>query len=177
MTRQPAGRDSTAMPSPTATARGPRASRALRAASAFYFIAGAIALALTLSTVTGVISAASSGCELFFTREAGDQIDALSESFSCAQYVDVVGTGVTLVVGILLVAMAVRLTRHPERRDLLTAAGTVAGFLAGVGPLLAAIWLVQFYGLSGVVELTIGSIPLALSLLAAWIVWRPRRRT
>ena len=149
-------------------------------ATAYFALAGLLALVMTLAQAWGVLSAGLAGCALF----VGDtflRFPVPPDSLGCTQRLDVI----PIVLGgiasfILLSTVAWLIRRRGTRLARIVPVGAVAGVLVGLLPLSTVRWVVEFYrGSLGPVELGLGVIPLAWAVasgLVAIATWHVRAR-
>lgn len=142
----------------------------------FYALVGIIALVAVGVTVVSAVAAGAGGCELVFSQ-TDFTLRVGANELACEVYIDLVAPSVTLALGVILVATAVRLGLRPDRWGPIVVVGVAAGIIAGLVPLYLMVWLVSYYGQTpGAVEVLIGGLPLLAALASAWAVLRAYRR-
>jgi hypothetical protein len=157
----------------------PVPTRAPRLAILYYVIAGIAAAGIALTSGLGAVTAATAGCRLVFSPEAGDlAADPLGETGSCMQYVDAQGLLLTSVVAAVLLVTAAQLLGAPSRWRIPVALGVVIGAVVGAVPLSFIAWAMDFYRLApGPVELGVALVPLAWAVGSGFLVWRTAARS
>lgn len=139
--------------------------RGQRRARTFYAAAGVLAIAAAVIAFLGPFQGWLNGCDLFISQDA--------MSGSCAYYLDLVGIGAPLVVGLILVGAAWRYLRIDALSTALTALAILAGLVVGVVPAYTVWWLIDYYRLSiGPTEMVLGFIAAGLLGLAIYAGWQ-----
>lgn len=159
--------------------------RGERRARRIYGAAGLLAVLAAVMAFVGPLQGWLNGCDLFVSQEAmdglWDETDRAIES-SCAYYLDLVGIGAPLLVGIILAGAAWRYVRTDVRSTVITGLAVPAGLVVGAVPAYTVWWLVDYYRLSigptEVLLIIIAAGLLALSLYAGWqtVILLGRRR-
>jgi hypothetical protein len=142
--------------------------RGQRRARRFYAAAGILAIAAAVMAFLGPFQGWLNGCDLFLSRDA---MDSVMEA-SCAYYLDLVGIGAPLLVGLILAGAAWRYLRTDALSTALTALAILAGLLVGAVPAYTVWWLIDYYRLSigptEIVLVVIAAGLLGLALYAGW---------
>lgn len=149
--------------------------RGQRRARTFYAVAGILAIAAAVMAFLGPFQAWLNGCDLFVSQDAMDGLWADTDSAmegSCAYYLDLVGIGAPLLIGLILVAAAWRYLRTDVLSTALTALAILAGLVVGAVPAYTVWWLIDYYRLSigptEIVLVVIAAGLLGLALYAGW---------
>ena len=139
--------------------------RGQRRARTFYAAAGVLAIAGAVMAFLGPFQGWLNGCDLFISQEA--------MSGSCTYYLDLVGIGAPLLVGLILVGAAWRYLRTDALSTALTALAILAGLVVGVVPAYTVWWLIDYYRLSiGPTEIVLVVIAAGLLGLAIYAGWQ-----
>jgi ABC-type Fe3+-siderophore transport system permease subunit len=150
--------------------------RGQRRARTFYAAAGILAIAAAVMALLGPFQGWLNGCDLFTSQEALDGLgaggDQAMES-SCAYYLDLVGIGAPLLLGIVLAGAAWRYLRTDALSTTLTALAILAGLVVGSVPAYTVWWLIDYYRLSigptEIMLIVIAAGLLGLALYAGWM--------
>jgi hypothetical protein len=149
--------------------------RGQRRARTLYSAAGVLAIVAAVIAFLGPFQGWLNGCELFVSREAMDRFGAGGESAitsTCAYYLDVVGIGAPLLVGLILAGAAWRYLAADGLSTALTALAIPAGLVVGAVPAYTVWWLIDYYrlsiGLTEIALIVIAAGLLALALYAGW---------
>ena len=141
--------------------------RGQRRARTIYAAAGVLAIAAAVLAFLGPFQGWLNGCDLFISQEAIDGLSADANSAmggSCAYYLDLVGIGAPLLVGLILAGAAWRYLRTDAVSTALTALAILAGLVVGPVPAYTVWWLIDYYGLS------IGPTEIVLVFIAAGLL-------
>lgn len=149
----------------------------LAVAAAWFALAGIVSGILALVEGWTAISAGLNGCVLMI-EGVGVRLPVAANALGCTQRVDLVFiVGAGLVSLVLLTSLA-WLTGVRRARNAVPF-GAVAAVLAGLQPLLLVVWLIEReYITGGPIELAVGVIPLAWSVISAVVAvaaWRASR--
>ena len=149
--------------------------RGQRRARTFYAAAAILAIAAAVMALLSPFQGWLNGCDLFISQGAMDGLGTGGDSAregSCAYYLDLVGIGVPLFVGLILAGAAWRYVRSDPLSTGLTALAIPAGLVVGAVPAYTVWWLVDYYrlsiGLTEIVLIIIAVGVLALALYAGW---------
>ena len=144
-----------------------------RLSRASYAIAGGLALAFGGMSLLGVASSAANGCRLVSSQNDFTTDPTAMPSGGCEQFVDLVGIAGPLLIGVVLVAAAVR---YPNRDRFSTATKALAipaGVVASAMPLLAYWQLHSFYRLAyGPAELAFFGLGFTIAVLGLIVAYR-----
>ena len=160
--------------------------RGQRGARSFYAAAGILAIAAAVLAFLGPFQGWLNGCDLLVSQEAMDGLradDTSAMEGSCAYYLDLIGIGAPLLVGLILAGAAWRYPRTDAVSTALTALAILAGLVVGAVPAYTVWWLIDYYGLSiGPTEIVFVLIAAGLLGLAIYAGWQTglslgRRRT
>lgn len=148
--------------------------RGQRRARTYYAAAGVLAIAAAVMAFLGPFQGWLNGCNLFISQDAMDGLWAGGEQAmesSCAYYLDLVGIGAPLLVGLLLAGAAGRYRRTDAPSTVLIALAIPAGLVAGAVPAYTVWWLIDYYrlsiGLTEIVLIVIAAAMMGLALYAA----------
>ena len=153
--------------------RGPP--RWLRAmAGAWFAVAGIVSVLMALVGAWSAVTAGLNGC-LLSIEGLGVRFPVAADSLGCTQRVDAVSITVSALAGIVLLSTLGWLAGSGRGRWSVPF-GAAAAVLVGIQPLLAVLWLVDRGNLTrGPVELAVGLVPLAWSVISATVAlaaWR-----
>jgi hypothetical protein len=146
-------------------------------AAAWFALAGiASGIAAIIEAWTG-IAAGLNGCVLT-TGGVGVRLPVAPDAFGCTQSVDPVSIVVAGLASIVLLMTLAWLTGARRGRNAVPL-GAVAAVLVGLQPLLLVAWLIEReYVTGGPIELAVGIVPLAWSVISAGVAlaaWRASR--
>ena len=163
------------MPTMTTDAGAFTLTRGQRRARTFYAAAAIVAIAAAVMAFLGPFQGWLSGCDVFVSQDAMDGIGADANSAmegSCAYYLDLVGIGAPLLVGLILAGAAWRFLRTDALSTALTALAIPAGLVVAAVPAYTVWWLIDYYRLSigptEIVLIVIAAGLLGLALYAGW---------
>ena len=146
----------------------------LAVASAWFALAGIVSVLLALVGAWSAVSAGLNGCMLSI-EGLGVRLPVAADSLGCTQRVDAVSIALSALAGIVLLITLGWLAGSGTGRWSVPF-GAAAAILAGIQPLLAVVWLIDRGNLTrGPIELAVGIVPLAWSLISATVAlaaWR-----
>ena len=146
----------------------------LALAAAWFALAGIVSVVMALVGTWSAVSAGLSGCMLSIEGVAV-RFPVATDPLACTQRVDAVSIALSGVAGIVLLVTLGWLSGSGRGRWSVPF-GAAAAILVGIQPLLAVVWLIDRGNLTrGPIELAIGIVPLAWSVISAIVAlaaWR-----